>query len=268
MIATEQLIRASCVLLAVWGVLHALQWLADLRYWRDGTALGWDLQRLRKSRVLRFGPVSWTNGQAGLRVLVISLLAVSIGLFCLPLTSAAIPMLLLFHVLVLVLAQRGGTDGADKIALVVSGGTLLQCIGLAAASDRLVLAGGLWAGGQLALAYFAAGASKLTLAEWRSGDAPRRALSSSSFGQNWTAALTAQPANARSLAWLIMSVEILFPLALFAPFPWLCLILAGFFLFHFAIAVVMGLNTYPWAFLAAYPSVLFLSQQLAARSLG
>jgi hypothetical protein len=265
MIGPELVVRASCALLALWGLLNGLQWLTDLRNWRDGGALGWELQRLRRPRILRSRLLGWAYGATGLHIMAFCLLAVSAGLLILPLSGATTPLLLAFLLLVFGLAQRAGADGADKMALVVAAGTLLQCIGLAAGSDRLFLAGTLWSGGQLTLAYFTAGAAKLTLAGWRSGQVPRRVLSSYTYGQGWTAVLTAKPAIALGLAWLIMGVEVLFPLALFAPLPWLCVVLAGFFLFHLAIALAMGLNTYPWAFIAAYPSVLLLAQHLGAR---
>ncbi len=267
MIATEILIRLGCALLGVWGALHSLQWLADLRHWRDGTALGWDLQRLRKSRLLRSQVVGWLYGQRGLRALAIALLFTAAALLVLPLMLATTALLAVFFVLVFVLAQRASADGADKIAMAVASGLCLQSLGLAIASDRLVLAGALWTGGQLTLAYFASGASKLILAEWRNGTAPKQALTSHSWGQQWIAVLVDKPGISVALAWLIMGVETLFPLALFAPTPLLYAALGCMFLLHLMIAIVMGLNTYPWAFLAAYPSVLFLGQWLALHQL-
>lgn len=263
MIATELLIRCSCALLGLWGMLHALQWFADLPRWRDGTALGWDLQRLRKSPFLRSHAVAWIFGDGGLQALVAGLLFASAALLVLPLMVLTIPLLAVFLLLVVALAQRSFTDGADKIVIVVASGALLQSAGLAVGSDQLVLAGGLWTGGQLALGYFAAGASKVLLAGWRNGAVLRQVLTSYAWGRPWTAALVSKTGASLVLGWLIMGIETLFPLALFAPAPVLYGALAGMFLLHLAIAVVMGLNTYPWAFLAAYPSALFLGQCVA-----
>ncbi len=263
MIATELLIRCSCALLGLWGVLHALQWFADLRHWRDGSALGWDLQRLRKSRALRSSTVAVIYGDSGLPVLIAGLLMASLGLLVLPLMLLTLALLAVFLLAVLALAQRSFADGADKMAMAVASGALLQNMGLAVGSDQLVLAGCLWTGGQLTLAYFAAGASKLLLAGWQNGTVPRQALRSYAWGQPWTAALVSKTGASLVLGWLIMGSETLFPLALFAPAPVLYVALAGMFLLHLTIAAVMGLNTYPWAFLAAYPSVLFLGQWLA-----
>lgn len=64
------------------------------------------------------------------------------------------------------------------------------------------------------------------------------------------------------LAWGTILAEALFPLLLLAPPAVLGSVLAGFFVFHLAAAVFMGLNTYPWAFLAAYPATVAVSGML------
>ena len=256
------LLRATCVLLGIWGVINAAQWFADMRQWSDGRALGWDLQRLRRGRLYRVNFYRSLYNPTGLSVLAGVLLITSVALIVTPFSVATIALLGCFAVATLLLALRSGTDGADKMALVVATGAMLQSFGASFGEQRLVLAGVLWTGGQLTLAYFASGASKALLAPWRQGDALGAVFSSYMWGHRWMAAITRRRETAMFLAWLVMLPELLFPLALMAPFDWLCVILAGFFLFHMAIAVMMGLNHYPWAFLAAYPSVLLLGQWL------
>jgi hypothetical protein len=241
-------------------MLNAAQWLADRRYWADDMALGWDLQALRRGRLWQLpvtGLIYRSSGLAGLTLLLaLASLMLIAGFAIVPLT--------LFLIATTLLAQRAEADGADKLAQVVAAGLLLQAIGLASDNYTLKLAGALWVGGQLTLAYFAAGASKLLLAPWRNGEALQAALSSSMWGNGWSARLVENRGMALWLSWAIMLVEIAFPLTLLMPLPILCAALAVFFLFHMAIALVMGLNSYPWAFLAAYPSVILLSQWLRA----
>ena len=252
------------LLLGIWGLLNAAQWIADLTQWRGGSALGWDLQRLRRGRIVQSRLIAAIFAPTGLAIVAAVQLLVSAVLIALPL-AGAIPSAFLmgcFAAVTLTLALRAGPDGADKMALVVTSGALLQAIGIHCNEPRLTLAGVLWTGGQLTIAYFAAGASKLLLAPWRSGTALSAALSSYMWGHRWSAAVVRQHRLAWLLAWLIMLIEVAFPLALLAPTAWLVAVLAGFLLFHLAIAVTMGLNLYPGAFIAAYPSVLLLAQWL------
>lgn len=266
--------QLSLKLLGFWGFVHALQWLVDLSNWRDGGALGWDLHQLRRSRVLsRLGMarpfaalLSVVFSSVGMTVLAASVLAVSIALMFNPSHAQAIGLLSYFWISVLLLALRSQSDGADKIALVVAAGLALQALGGWSGNSRLELAGVLWVGGQLTIAYFASGVSKLRLAPWRNGQALKGALSSYMWGNRFSATLVGRPRRTLIMAWTIMLVEAIFPLALVAPLPWLCGALGMFFAFHLGIAWVMGLNTYPWAFLAAYPSVLVLSQSLRSAS--
>ena len=264
MIASETLLRASCALLGLLGLLRGAQWLADLPRWAAGGALGWDLQGLRMGIKGRSTLLARLYAPTGLRILAILLMLDSALLLALPPGPISIALLAAAVALILLFGQRGIPDGADKMATVGASGALLQALGLLSGNHTLVLAGGLWTGGQLTIAYFAAGASKLVLADWRSGVAPRAALSSYMWGSKLSAWGVSRPGAAFVLGWTVMLLETLFPLALLLPTPGLMVVLAGFFLFHAMIALVMGLNSYPWAFLAAYPATIWLGQWLRA----
>jgi hypothetical protein len=267
MIPTETLLRATCALFGVWGLLHAAHWLADLPRWRDGSAAGWDLQRLRKGIKGRSALVALLYNERGMALLAVLVGLFGLALLALPLGPVTPLLLAVALVLALLFGQRTIPDGADKMATVVASGCLLQSLGLALNNATLVLAGALWTGGQLTIAYFAAGASKVILADWRSGAAPRAALGSYMWGNRLSAWGVNLPGGAFVLAWTVMLLEMLFPLALLLlPTPWLAAVLGCFFLFHAAIALVMGLSTYPIAFLAAYPSTIWLGQWLRAAS--
>ena len=87
----------------------------------------------------------------------------------------------------------------------------------------------------------------------------RKALSSYIWGHRLPANLLRSNALALTLAWAVMLGEALFPLALLAPPEVLAAALGTMFLFHLATALFMGLNTYPWGFVTAYPAVFALS---------
>lgn len=262
MIAAETMLRATCALLGLWSLLHAAQWLADLPNWRSGTAIGWDLQGLRKGIKGRSAGVAALYGEGGLRALSALLFLVGLLLVLLPVGSLSLPLLAATLVLALLLGQRTIPDGSDKMAIVVASGSVLMALGLTLNNTTLVLAGALWTGGQLTIAYFAAGASKVILADWRSGVAPRAALGSYMWGNRLSAWGVSLPGAAVLLAWTVMLLEMLFPLALLLSTPGLIAVLGCFLLFHAVIALVMGLNTYPLAFLAAYPATIWLGQWL------
>ena len=264
MMLSADLIRCSLVLIGIWGLLSATQWLFDLHRWRDGGALGWDLHQVRRSRLLRSGLMSRLYASSGLRGVTIVQCATSVALILSGPSLVTLVWLAVFGLATMLLSLRAGPDGADKMMLVVVTGVLLQIMGRALDNPQLLLAGVLWTGGQLSIAYFASGASKLLLPQWRSGEAVAAALSSHTAGNRWSAQLVSKPRAALVLAWGIILVEALFPLALFAPPPVFLTVLTGFFLFHMAIAIVMGLNSYPWAFLAAYPSAIMLNLWLGS----
>jgi hypothetical protein len=116
---------------------------------------------------------------------------------------------------------------------------------------------------QAAAAYFTAGLSKLRGLDWRGGDAVPLILSTRSFGTPPVGALLSQRRwVGRGVTWTTMSFEVLFPLALLAPGGLLVGFLVAGALFHIGAAVAMGLNVFPWAFLATYPCLIYLAQQL------
>lgn len=250
------------MLLGIWGVLSALQWFADIHCWQTGRALGWDLQRLRIERFRSAPVLTLIYAPAAMRLWIVLKLVSSVLLIVTPHSSATPFVLAVLWTVSALLALRADGDGADKMAQVVTAGALLQSLGLLINQPLLAAAGWLWTGGQLTIAYATSGISKLFLAPWRDGTAPREALSSYLYGHRFAHALLRHRIIAVTLAWTIILTETLFPLALFAPLPIIVGALGFFLLLHMAIAVIMGLNTYPWAFLAAYPSVLLLGRAI------
>lgn len=253
------MLRITCALLGIWGLLNAAQWAADLKSWRVGGAGGWDLQSLRASRVYRSALLAHLFSEAGLKSRIGFLAFSSTALLVVPLSWANLALIGIFWIMTLLLGLRAGADGGDKMALVVASGAFLQCLGLLTDQPTLHLAGVLWTGGQLTIAYATSGLSKLLLAPWRNGEALAKSLSSYMWGHGWLAKVVQRRGIAIILAWGVILPELLFPLALFAPQSVLLAIFGLFFLFHWAIAWAMGINSYPWAFAAAYPSVLMLS---------
>jgi hypothetical protein len=115
-------------------------------------------------------------------------------------------------------------------------------------------------GAQSCLSYVAAGIAKLASAEWRSGQAIAGIMRTEMYGNAWLHRLaTSRPGLGRALAWAVMLFESLFPVALVGPIELTAALLGAGLTFHLANAGFMGLNLFFFAFVAAYPAVLFLA---------
>lgn len=262
MIDSDVMLSVSCILLGLWGMLNAAQWIASAAHWRAKAALGWDIQGLRSSRLFGGGVLRQVFTPRLLPVIGVLQFVASLLLCVLPIGLAALGALLFIAATNALLILRSSADGADKMAMAVTYGLLLQMLGAITAQPVLSFAGVFWVGCQLTICYATSGFSKAMLSSWRNGAVPRQALSSYSYGNPITHMLMRYPFVTLSLAWCVILLEAFFPLALFAPLPVLITALGGMALLHLSISFAMGLNTYVFAFIAAYPSVMLLAQVL------
>jgi hypothetical protein len=159
------------------------------------------------------------------------------------------------------LRRQLGDDGSDQmntILLVV----LLLTVG--PHSDSFILQAGLWfIALQACLSYTTAGLAKLVSPAWRSGEAIFRVFNTGTYGlQPVAAVLEGRRWLKLLLCWSVIIMETLFPLVLVLPSPWAWVFLGWGFLFHVQCAIIMGLNSFVWAFVATYPAILFASASL------
>jgi hypothetical protein len=252
----------TCRFLGVWSLVSALQWLGSADRWRPGAALGWDLLSLRRSPVYRSSLLGWAYAPAPFRAICLTALVAGGTLLILDQPTARLCALVILGAASGLLAFRGVSDGADKMALVAIAGAALTAAGLIVGDRLLAMAGALWTGGQLTIAYATSGFSKVLLPGWRDGSIIRRSLSGYMFGHPLAHRLLRHSWLALTLGWAVILAELAFPFALLAPRSVLLAALALFGVFHLGTAVVMGLNTYVWAFLAAYPSAFVLGTAL------
>jgi hypothetical protein len=66
-----------------------------------------------------------------------------------------------------------------------------------------------------------------------------------------------------ALAWLVISFECTFPIALAFGKTGSAVYAAIGIAFHISNAVIMGHNTFIWAFVATYPAILFCAMSLS-----
>jgi len=113
---------------------------------------------------------------------------------------------------------------------------------------------------QLILAYVTAGVVKLQSPAWRQGVAVKSVLNTAQYGNKTISSwMVKAPLLSRVLCWSVIGFECCFFLLIFAgPQACLIFIVCGT-IFHFMIAVNMGLNGFFWTFIATYPAVLWVS---------
>ncbi len=201
----------------------------------------------------------------GVRLFLLARLALIAGLFAVPIGGPAFSLLLALLVVsnVLFTMRRTiGDDGSDQMTSIILCTTLL-CVG--PHSDTFVLRCGLgFLAGQAALSYAVAGIAKLISPIWRSGDAIYLIFNTCTYGNRGLASVLKNRRYLRRLlCWSVIVVETLFPLCLVLPQPflWFFLIAAG--LFHLGCAIIMGLNSFFFAFTATYPIVYYVSSHLS-----
>lgn len=149
--------------------------------------------------------------------------------------------------------------GADRMTLL--GLTCLTLAHWAPAPRWAELAVGYLAA-QLTLSYFMAGWVKLLNPDWRSGRALCDVFLFSVYPvSEGLRSLAERPRVMAAASWGVILFELLFPLGLLdARLLIACLGLAA--CFHLANAALFGLNRFFWAWLSAFPALLWLQSRL------
>jgi hypothetical protein len=113
----------------------------------------------------------------------------------------------------------------------------------------------------LSIVYLTASLAKLMGKGWRSGDALRQILSTGVFGrQSLFRYMHRYPSISKILSYAVIAGEFSFALGPWLPSPWSINILVAAVLFHLVLAIVMGLNT----FFFAFAGLLFAAEHSSA----
>lgn len=154
-----------------------------------------------------------------------------------------------------------GMDGSDQMSLITF---VSVAIHMLFPGDVHIAQASLWfIAIQGCLSYSVAGIAKVISPAWRSGEAVRRILGTRTYGSSSSASfVSGRDGACIALSWLLMLFECSFPLALaFGEAGFAVFAVLGIF-FHISIAVIMGLNTFVWAFVATYPAILFCAMSI------
>ena len=182
--------------------------------------------------------------------------------------GASLPLigfLFVGNLLILIRWRGAFNGGSDFLTLVVLTGLLIAQVVGALGSVELGWQAGFWyIAIQAITSYFMSGAVKLLRREWRNGSAMTIFLNGAIYGP-----LSAtHPLRNKWLtllgSWGFIVWEILFPLSLLdarlaAVF---CAVAA---LFHFLVFWFFGLNRFFWAWMCAFPAIIWCSAQFSAR---
>lgn len=150
-----------------------------------------------------------------------------------------------------------GLDGADQLyVLTFCGIAIARTVGGETAAQLCLW----WIAGHMTVAYLTSGVAKLLSPIWRSGAAIPGVFGTVMYGWPRVAKwLKARQGLCRVAAFGVIVGEIALPLCLVAPTPVSVALLASGVFFHGAAALVMGLNSFFWAFVATYPAFLYAS---------
>lgn len=160
-----------------------------------------------------------------------------------------------FTTILLSVRSGDGKNGADQMAKMTF--TAISLV-LLSPHPWVWRCGLLFLSGQLSLAYCTSGYIRIREQTWRDGSALVTILRQHNYGNRWCWTKARQhPFLTQCASRSALLFECTFPLVFVLPIKF-CLIFLGFGLvFHLLNAVVIGLNTFLFAFPAIYPAVIW-----------
>lgn len=157
--------------------------------------------------------------------------------------------------------RAAGKDGADQVRMIALS-VFSVCFLLPDVDGQRVAL--FFLGIQLILAYATSGMAKVLSPTWRQGNALAGVLSTHSFGLPPLAKVMFRYPILSSLgSYGAIAMMLAVPLSFLSPSPLPLLVTLGLMLcFHFATAVLMGLNDFLLTFPALYPCGIFLHRTI------
>lgn len=253
-------IRQSVLLASIGLSVSMLEKLITRRHFADDGLLSWNVSRHRQTWTMEgrtgalFGSLlSYRSYVALLGLILAATLLMPLGItryWLFPILT----LIVLGSLLLSGIRNPYGLDGSDQMNLVLFSAAFLSSF---AAAESVGEKACVWfVALQSCASYVIAGVAKLVSPDWRSGKALIGILSTNGYGnQTVYEVLRRKTWLAAVLCWGVIVFECTFPVVLFAgPVTATAFLLAGV-AFHGGIALIMGLNNFFWAFIAAYPAV-------------
>ena len=264
-VPTLMAIRATELVFAWSLAIQTLEYLRMGPYTADDAFWSWRLQRadIPNAPVRALLDVLFKPHMHQLHLVLRLCAAVALAV-----QGASLPLigfLFVGNLLILIRWRGAFNGGSDFLTLVVLTGLLISQVVGAFGNVQLGWQAGFWyIAIQAITSYFMSGAVKLLRREWRNGSAMTIFLNGAIYGP-----LSAtHPLRNKWLAlmgsWGFIMWEILFPLSLLDPrlAAVFCAVAA---LFHFLVFWFFGLNRFFWAWMCAFPAIIWCSAQFSAR---
>lgn len=251
---------------AISAIISSLEWLSLYKQYKDDGIYSWIVRKSRTKYLLN-GFLSLFFNFIFRYPNVLFLIAAKLLFSIVVLFSYGNTTLLSISSTVIALTSillsfRGlsGFSGADQMSKITFTTLSLCFISL---SPLVLKIGLLFLSGQLIIAYSTAGWLRIIQPTWRNGSDLLLIIRQHTYGNKliWDKARKhPEILKFASLTILIFESSILF--ALFLPLKFFLIYLCLGVLFHLLNAILMGLNTFFWTFLATYPAVIWTCIQL------
>ena len=258
----EQLVIAAVAKVAAVGLMiSSLEFISARRCLQDDGLMSWQVARTR-DRFLGAGASGALLDSVLAYPTVLGLLAfrAALALAVIVAPPGLIPTPWLVFPLALmcwlfVSRSMYGQDGADQMLWIIFAGLTFVSV----APTHAVRMAYLWfIAAQGCLSYFTAGVAKFSAKGWRDGTFLTAIVATRIYGHPKAAQLlAAHPRLAMAMSRVIVAWECGFPLVFLLPRPVALAIMATGVCFHLGNAMLMGLNTFLWAFLATYPAIVY-----------
>ena len=148
-----------------------------------------------------------------------------------------------------------GRDGADEVlAILLIGLGVYYAINI---NFQIRWIGPAFVIAQLTLSYFISGIYKLKSNTWRSGKAVQKIMATEIYGKPSLVFLFRKKSVALICCWVVIVWETTFPLIFLIPSPFCFIWLILGMMFHISMSYIMGLNTFMFSYLSAYPLFFF-----------
>lgn len=263
----HEVIQLSIIFLGIQVIQTTLESLANHRIYRKDQLLSWDLLRYAK-------PFFHSNIWITKALDVLFRYPTVLLLFVLRLLFAGGMVFLSWKgiesrlLTILILGTSGlgillgwrnifSNNGSDQLTTII---LIPVCIYTTFAADPLVRIMSIYfIACQSELSYLTSGFFKLAHKNWRNGNTLKEVLSTSVWGNRCVKSrLDKHPMLYKYGSYAVIGGEILLGCSfIFPPYICICLLAAGV-LFHLMVAIVMGLNTFFWAFLSTYSAVYYV----------
>jgi hypothetical protein len=259
---------AISLIACVGGVISTSEWLSNSRQLQDDGLFSWAVFRTRgaiiRPQMLERSLESLVAHRSFISILALRLVA----LLCLPTAlwfrHGAAPILAVIFLTSLLMHFRCpfGMDGSDQMLTQIFGGLLMGQL----SGSTLGHNAALWfIAAQACLSYFTSGIAKAMSPHWRDGKVVFAIFNTRTYGYEPAARwLIHSPTTTRVLGLGAVYMECVFPISILVGFPVCLLFIAWGVAFHLMNAVVMGLNSFFWSFVATYPAVIYCAIGLAA----